>query len=95
MEIIKIENDITLATLRKIYKTQEWYQRCLDNQAEQNQFLENLDNGFITKLNLHTIIYDIFKEKNGGGFRNSLDCFGTRAKKRFIRDILKEIYGGY
>lgn len=88
---IKIENEITLNTLRKIYKTQEWWQPILDNCSEMSQFLENLDNGFITKASLHIIVNDIFREKSKGGFRDTLDCFGSRAKKRFIRSKLEEL----
>lgn len=91
MPKIKIENEITLNTLRKIYKTQEWWQPILDNCSEMKQFLENLDNGFITKASLHIIVNDIFREKSKGGFRSTLDCFGTRAKKRFIKSKLEEL----
>lgn len=88
---ITIENEITLNTLRKIYKTQEWWRGILDDRSEMKQFLENLDNGFITKESLEVIVNDIFREKSKGGFRSTLDCFGTRNKKRFIRSKLEEL----
>lgn len=34
MTQIKIENTITLNTLRKIYKTQDWWQSSLDENSE-------------------------------------------------------------
>ena len=94
MPKIKIENEITLNTLRKIYKTQEWWQPILDNCSEMKQFLENLDNGYITKASLHIIVNDIFREKSKGGFRSTLDCFGNRNKKRFIKSKLEELMEG-
>lgn len=91
MSKIKIENEITLNTLRKIYKTQEWWRGILDDHSDMNQFLENLDNGFVTKESLYVIVNDIFREKIKGGFRDSLDCFGNRNKKRFIKSKLEEL----
>ena len=58
------------------------------------QFLENLDNGFVTKESLYIIVNDIFNEKAKGGFRSTLDCFGTRNKKRFIKSKLEELMEG-
>ena len=94
MKKITIENEITLNTLRKIYKTQEWWQSILDDKSEMKQFLENLDNGFVTKESLYIIVNDIFNEKAKGGFRSTLDCFGTRNKKRFIKSKLEELMEG-
>lgn len=95
MEKILIKNDITINTLRKIYKTQVWWQGILDSKSDMKQFLENLDNGFITKDALFVIVDDIFREKSKGGFRDSLKCFESRAKKRFIKDKLIELLGDY
>lgn len=94
MTQIKIENTITLNTLRKIYKTQDWWQSSLDENSEMKQFLENLDNGFVTKESLKIIVNQIFHEKTKGGFRKTLDCFGSRAQKRFIRGKLEELMEG-
>ena len=93
MKIIKIENDITIATLKKVYYTQDWWRQILDNASDMKQYLENLDNAYITEEALKVVVNDIFKEKSNGGFRSSLDVFGTRNKKRFIKSKLMELIG--
>ena len=91
MEKIKLENEITINTLRKVYKTQDWFQTMLDNASDMNQFLENLDNGYVTREALLIITTRIFSVNNNGGFRNSLDVFGNRSKKRFVKSKLEEL----
>lgn len=92
MNRIKIEyQSVNYWTLRKIYKG-SWYRDALDSVSEQNQFMENLDNEFITEQALKIIINSVFNEKSSGKFPNSTkDMFGTRAKCRFVRDKLKEL----
>lgn len=94
MEQVKIyiNNDIMANTLRKIYKTQNYWQSTLDEYSEMNQFLENIDNNYIMSQSLWLIINNIFNEKLDGGFRKTLKIFGTRSKKRFIKEKLIELY---
>lgn len=89
---IKIENKIIVFTLKKIYKNNAWYQGVLDANSESHNMLEDLDNGFISKKALELIVKEIFKEQGNGGFRKSLDCFGSRkSTKRFIKSELEEL----
>lgn len=88
---IYINNDIMANTLRKIYKTQNYWQSLLDEYSYMNQFLENIDNNYIMSKSLWLIINNIFNEKPDGSFRKSLKVFGTRNKKRFIKEKLNEL----
>lgn len=93
MKNIKLENEITVNTLKKVYFTQEWWRPRLDNSSDMEQFLENLDNWYITDTALKIIVHEIFNENKNGGFRKTLDVFGSRNKKRFIKNKLAELLG--
>ena len=86
---IKIENEITLATIKKITR---YNLASLEDYAEHGQPMENLDNGFVTEDMLNRIIDVILHEKNDGSFRKSVkDLFGNRNKVRFIKSKLQEL----
>lgn len=95
MERIYIENAISLATLRKIYKVMnvenKYWAESLDRHSDMNQYLENLDNGFITLECLQKIVFDLFRQDSKKSFRECLSYFGTRQKKRFIHDRLNDL----
>lgn len=87
-ERIYIDNDITLATLKKIARN---YEPSLRPYSEQQQPLENLDNGFITPEALDFILRRILREKRNGSFPKGVkNLFGTRKKIRFIKSKLAE-----
>ena len=86
---IQIDNEITKNTLRKIIKHSYW---DFDEYAEMEQPLENIDNGFVTKVMLEQIIKRVFRVKANGSFpKSTKDMFTTRNKARFIKSKLEEL----
>lgn len=88
-ELIKIENSITLNTLKKVVRS---VAINLDIYAEHGQPMENLEKGFVTKMWLTMIIRRVFTPKSNGGYASSVSAaFGNRNKVRFIKTKLEEL----
>jgi hypothetical protein len=88
-EIIEIDNEITIATLRKIIKNMPW---DFNDYCATLQPLEDLDNGFITKDLLDKIIKAVFNEKSDGSFpKSTSQMFQSRNQIRFIKTKLEEL----
>lgn len=95
MQKIYIQNDITKATLKKLYKilmiNNNWWCESLDNHSDMNQYLENIENGYITLDALKRIVFDLFKQDKKGGFRDCLSYYETRSKKRWLHDRFNDL----
>lgn len=95
MQKIYINNEITKATLKKLYKAlhifNNYWSEILDDRSDMGQFLENIENGYITTEALKIIVFDVFKRNAKGAFRDCLNYLETRSKKRFVHDKLNEL----
>jgi hypothetical protein len=88
-ERIQIDNEITIATLKKIAR--EGY-FDLNDWAEYEQPIENLDNGYVTPEWLNKVLHAYFTKKANGKYPNTTkSMFGSQQRIDFVKSKLEEL----